>query len=103
MVTLSHQALSCLEEAGVEHRMAMGIITNIMKGTVSNLESTLSPDLSLTGPIKRGDSSTIKKHIDAFQNPAQKKLYIDLGKATVPIASLAETTQDAILETLRVD
>lgn len=103
LVTLAQQALSCLESVGIEKEMAMGIITHLMKGTVSNLESTLSPDLSLTGPIKRGDSSTIKKHMDAFQNPAQKKLYIDLGKATVPIASLAETKQHAILESLRVD
>ncbi len=103
LVTLAQQALSCLESAGIEKEMAMGIITHLMKGTVCNLESTLSPDLSLTGPIKRGDSSTIKKHMDAFQNAGQKQLYIELGKATVPIASLVESKQHDVLKTLIVD
>ena len=88
LVTLSQQALLCLEAAGVDQEIGMHVITNIMKGTIANLERTLSPKASLTGPIQRGDVSTIKKHLDSFQSVAQKELYSKLGLATIPLASL---------------
>jgi predicted short-subunit dehydrogenase-like oxidoreductase (DUF2520 family) len=88
LVTLSQQALLCLEEAGVDKEIGMHVITNIMKGTIANLERTLSPSASLTGPIQRGDVSTIKKHLDGFQSVQQKELYSKLGLATIPLASL---------------
>lgn len=83
LVTLAQQALSCMREAGIENEMAMHVITNIMRGTVSNLEKTLSPEQSLTGPIQRGDISTIMKHIESLTDMERKHLYSILGKATL--------------------
>ncbi|MDP1602912.1 MAG: DUF2520 domain-containing protein [Legionella sp.] len=83
VVTLAKQALACLKDAGVENEVAMHVITTIMRGTVANLERTLSPEQSLTGPIQRGDISTILKHIDSLTTPARKNLYSILGKATI--------------------
>ena len=96
LVTLSQQALSCMENAGVEKKMAMDIITNIMKGTVSNLESTSSPDKSLTGPIKRADISTIRKHMDSLENSDQRHLYSALGKATISLTDHDENKKTSI-------
>lgn len=96
LVTLAHQALTCMKEAGVEQDIAMRIITNLMHGSVSNLSSTLSPEQSLTGPIQRGDIATIKKHIEAFQDQNQKALYASLGKATLAITKHDEATKDKI-------
>ncbi|MFI4963377.1 MAG: Rossmann-like and DUF2520 domain-containing protein, partial [Legionellales bacterium] len=62
LVTLAQQSLECLKEAGVEQETAMHLIINLMQGSVSNLEKTASPAASLTGPIQRGDVSTVKKH-----------------------------------------
>lgn len=84
VVTLAQQALTCLEEAGVENDIAMHVITTLMKSSVSNLEQTLSPTESLTGPLKRGDIATIKKHMDALTGE-QKDLYALLGKATLEL------------------
>lgn len=83
LVTLAQQALSCMKDAGVENEMAMHVITNIMRGTVSNLEKTLSPEQSLTGPIKRGDIATIMNHMASLTDMEQKHLYAALGKATL--------------------
>jgi predicted short-subunit dehydrogenase-like oxidoreductase (DUF2520 family) len=87
LVALADQALSCLKEAGVENKLAMGVITNIMKGTVSNLEKTLSPAQSLTGPIQRGDIATVLKHIHALSDMEKKYLYSALGKATLHLTN----------------
>lgn len=101
LVTLSKQASLCMKEAGVENEMAMKIITSIMKGTVSNLEKTLSPEQSLTGPIQRGDISTIKKHISALgNNSEQRELYSLLGKATLNVTNHDVDKRNAIESTL---
>jgi predicted short-subunit dehydrogenase-like oxidoreductase (DUF2520 family) len=100
LVTLSHQALSCMREAGVEDDMAMKVITSLMSGTVANLEKTRSPEQSLTGPIQRGDISTIQKHIASFTNADQKKLYSALGKSTISLTSHSEEKVDMIKKAL---
>lgn len=102
LVTLAQQALSCMQEAGVENKMAMQVITNIMSGTVSNLEKTLSPEQSLTGPIKRGDISTIIKHVESLPNIEQKYLYSDLGKATLHLTDHSPLKKEAITSALTV-
>ncbi|AHE66199.1 Rossmann-like and DUF2520 domain-containing protein [Legionella oakridgensis] len=103
LVTLSQQALVCLKDAGVEDIMAMHIITNIMRGTVSNLEQTLSPRQSLTGPIQRGDISTIKKHMDSFPDRTRKKLYSELGEATLPLTTHDQNKTEAIKMALKLE
>lgn len=103
LVTLAQQAQTCLNEAGVEREMAMQIITNLMKGSLANLERTLSPTQSLTGPIQRGDTSTIKKHMDALLNPEQKKLYSSLGKATLQLTRHSVEQQKRIAAALEFD
>ena len=103
LVTLAQQALSCMKEAGVENEMAMHVITNIMRGTVSNLEKTLSPEQSLTGPIKRGDISTIIKHMESLTDIEQKHLYSALGKATLHLTEHTIVKKDQITCALAVE
>lgn len=102
LVTLAQQALQCMKEAGVENEIAMHIITNLMKGSVSNLEKTLSPEQSLTGPIQRGDVLTIKKHMDALQDGDQKTLYATLGKATITLTTHEKEKKEMIEEALEI-
>ncbi len=103
LVTLSQQALFCLTNAGIEHEMAMQVITNIMKGTVANLERTLSPEQSLTGPIQRGDTSTIKKHLASLTDTTHRELYSSLGKTTLSLTSHDEKLKRIINDALNMD
>lgn len=93
LVTLSAQGLSCMQIAGVDKEIAMNVLLNIMKGTVLNLEKTMSPKKSLTGPIQRGDISTIKNHLNAFDSANLKNLYSTLGKATLDLTNHSEKNQ----------
>jgi predicted short-subunit dehydrogenase-like oxidoreductase (DUF2520 family) len=99
LVTLSQQALLCFKEAGVEEEMSMRIITTLMQSTVSNLASTLSPDTSLTGPIKRGDRSTVIKHVLSLESP-MKELYSLIGDATIPLTTHDKATKELLKKAL---
>jgi predicted short-subunit dehydrogenase-like oxidoreductase (DUF2520 family) len=103
LVTLAQQALLCMNDAGVEDDISMHVITNIMRGTVSNLEQTLSPIQSLTGPIKRGDVLTIEKHMESFTNMEQKDLYAALGNATLHLTNHDLAKKKQIVDALVID
>lgn len=100
IVTLAHQALSCLKEAGVDNDLAMKSITNLMYGTVANLEKNLSPERSLTGPMKRGDVSTLQMHMKALATIGKQGVYASLAKATLPLTTLDEDTNEQMLQAL---
>lgn len=103
LITLSQQAVLALQEAGVEQDLAMQVITSLMKGTITNLENTLSAQQSLTGPIHRGDLSTIREHMNALTNPVQKELYSLLGKATLLLTTHDKTKTELIENSLMID
>ena len=100
LVTLSQQALTCMKFAGVEEQLAMQVITNIMSGTVSNLQNTLSPAQSLTGPIQRGDLVTIHKHMSSLPKKRQRELYSILGDATIDLTKHDDAKKMTIKDSL---
>ncbi|MFA5959453.1 MAG: DUF2520 domain-containing protein [Tatlockia sp.] len=102
LVTLAEQARICLMEAGVQDDLAMPLITQIMQGTVANLKHSLSPQQSLTGPLQRGDITTIKHHLQAFNDPDQKALYASLGKATLSLTCHTDNKKETIQNALDV-
>ncbi|KAF5279904.1 hypothetical protein FQR65_LT15155 [Abscondita terminalis] len=99
LVTLCQNSLLCLKDAGVESEISMKIIASLMQSTLNNLETTLSPEKSLTGPIKRGDINTITKHLNALPEPLAD-LYKTLGLATLDIANLPGDKEKKIAELL---
>ena len=64
----------------------------LFKGTAANLERTASPRTALTGPIARGDVTTVAKHL-AVLPPELLDAYCSLGLATTKLA-LANGTID---------
>ena len=64
----------------------------LFKGTAANLEATSSPPTALTGPIARGDATTVARHLAVL--PAELvDVYCSLGLATTELA-LANGTID---------
>ena len=87
LVTLTALAASLWKEFGIERHEAVAALLPLVRGTVANIERVGIPDC-LTGPIARGDSSTIRKHLDAlaFYAPALLPLYRQLGCQAIPLA-----------------
>ncbi|MDD5082700.1 MAG: DUF2520 domain-containing protein [Dehalococcoidales bacterium] len=87
LVTLVKLATDLWQEFAVPPQQAIQALLPLVKGTISNIETTGIPE-SLTGPIARGDTRTIEKHLTALQAVAPNLLatYRELGRQTVPIS-----------------
>jgi predicted short-subunit dehydrogenase-like oxidoreductase (DUF2520 family) len=87
-------------KAGIEPRDAGEIYLPLMRGTIANL--ALGPAAALTGPIRRGDEATVRRHLAALE-PQDRKLYRDLGLAALRLAreaGLAEASALAVEQAL---
>jgi len=87
MVTLVKLATDLWETFDVPTDEATKALMPLLKGTLNNIENVGIPQC-LTGPIARGDTGTITKHINALEKEAPSVLstYLELGRQTIPIA-----------------
>jgi predicted short-subunit dehydrogenase-like oxidoreductase (DUF2520 family) len=87
LVTLVKLATDLWQTFGVPREKATEALLPLIRGTVRNLETIGLPHC-LTGPIARGDSGTIKKHLEALEKASPDTLatYRELGLKTIPIA-----------------
>ncbi len=95
VVTLVKLATDLWYTFGVTQAEATKALLPLLKGTLNNIENVGLPNC-LTGPIARGDTGTIGKHLSALQQRAPDLLstYKELGLQTIPI-SLAKGRIDA--------
>ncbi len=87
LVTIIDFGIKLLESTGIPRQIASRALLPLINGTVNNIENIGIPK-ALTGPISRGDLSTILKHLDCLQEmaPELMKLYSWLGFYTAQIA-----------------
>ena len=78
LVTLTAVAVGLLERSGMERSDALAALRPLQLRTV---EVAGDPP---TGPIARGDATTIEMHLEAI-GPALRPLYRELGRATLPL------------------
>lgn len=87
LVTLVKLALDLWRDFGVSSKEATRALLPLLNGTINNIENIGLPDC-LTGPVARGDSGTILKHLAALEarSPSLLTTYKELGYQTIPIA-----------------
>ena len=87
LVTLVSLASGLWQEFGTKN-MAVKALLPLIRGTVDNVE-TIGIPACLTGPISRGDSGTVKRHVAALakEAPDVLDLYRLLGIKTVHLAA----------------
>ena len=87
LVTLVKLATDLWQTFNVPSEQATKALLPLLRGTIANIERVGIPQC-LTGPIARGDTGTITKHIRAMEKAAPDLLptYLDLGRQTIPIA-----------------
>jgi len=95
MVTLVKLALDLWQDFGVSQKEATRALLPLLRGTINNIDNIGLPDC-LTGPVARGDSGTIERHLSALKarSPSLLTTYKELGLQTIPIA-LAKGKIDA--------
>ena len=87
LVTLVKLATDLWQTFNIPPDQATQALLPLIGGTIRNIDNVGIPQC-LTGPIARGDTGTIKKHLDALQQRAPTILpaYRELGLQTIPIA-----------------
>jgi predicted short-subunit dehydrogenase-like oxidoreductase (DUF2520 family) len=87
MVTLVKLATDLWQSFNIPTQQATKALIPLLHGTLNNIDNIGIPDC-LTGPISRGDTGTVKKHLNALHKtePALLSTYKELGIQTIPIA-----------------
>ena len=104
LITLVKLATDLLKSLGMDPEQATQALMPLLKGTLNNISNIGIPEC-LTGPIARGDTGTINKHISALEQSSPEALstYLEMGLQTIPLAlakgKIDQKTAD-ILKTL---
>ncbi len=99
LVTLFAEAIDLLQQAGIDATTSRIVVQQLMHGTLENLARTKVTEEALTGPLARGDTNTIVKHLAALENTSTLALYKNLAQATLPLTALS-TAEKTNLEGL---
>lgn len=83
-VVLAAFAQSLLLPVGLPESLARGLVAGLMGQSVENL-SGLTPADALTGPVVRGDDSTVAAHL-AVMNDKERVFYSVLANAALDLA-----------------
>jgi predicted short-subunit dehydrogenase-like oxidoreductase (DUF2520 family) len=90
---------------GLEKAEARKALLPLMQQSLQNSSDSAFLSDALSGPIARGDASTVEKHIELLeQNPQLLALYKQLGLAALDLAiagnKISETQQEKLLQLL---
>ena len=87
LVTLVNMAADLWKTFDVPADTAVKALLPLLRGTLHNIETIGLPDC-LTGPIARGDTGTLEKHLDTISEkvPSLLTTYRELGRQTIPVA-----------------
>ena len=101
-VTLVKVATDLFQNFDVPTTQSTKVLMPLIQGNIKNINTIGLPNC-LTGPIARGDVSTIEKHIFALKEkePSILKLYAELGLKTIPIALEKGTLDEKVSEALQ--
>ena len=87
MMVLIDLALHIMQDLGETQEDSFDAFLPLMVGALQNVE-TLGVEGALTGPLVRGDTATIRRHLEALDalRPEVKEIYAVLGQEAVNIA-----------------
>lgn len=101
LVSLMHLATSLYKQFGLTETESVEALMPLIQGTLRNI-SRLGVSAALTGPVSRGDVSTVAEHMHALGklDPSLNNLYAQLGLYTVDVAMEKGNLHDAQVKSL---
>jgi predicted short-subunit dehydrogenase-like oxidoreductase (DUF2520 family) len=103
-VVVEAMAQRLLRHAGLTDADAWAALRPLVEGTLENL-SRAEPKDALTGPVVRGDTATIVRHIESLTED-DGRLYRVLGRAALELAQkrgMDEATAERVAAALATD
>lgn len=103
IATLIYKGLKILKDIGISENDAKLMLKPLVEGASENA-FLMGPEKSLTGPVARGDSKTILKHINEFQkyNIETEKMYKIIAGETLELASKELLKNDEKINELKI-
>ena len=101
LVTLEHQAARLFVTAGLPEEQALSLFLPLVEATLANVAAQGTVD-ALTGPLSRGDTGTVSRHLAALavDAPGLLPLYRTLGLATLDMVRARGEVPRQVIETL---
>lgn len=85
LVVLLDTASVLLQQVGTTEKQSLEILSPLIQGTLQNVKK-LNTTSALTGPIERGDISSIEKHLLALQKyPSQAEVYLEFARKALDL------------------
>ena len=101
-VTLYAIAQHMLGQLNANPENIMQALNVLLRATTNNIEILGIPD-ALTGPLSRGDTRTIRAHLEAIEDPVLRDVYCGLATLTYPILDQRGIDITQIEEALKGD
>ncbi len=106
LVGLAKQSVDLLEKCGLPPEQALNALVPLMQSTLEGLQTHGLP-AALTGPIARGDTCTISRHLEALSenaSPGVVALYRNLATILFQLAApqLSEDACESIRRLLEI-
>lgn len=100
---LAFEAVELLASCGFEKQEACRALAPLMHANLAHILAE-GPAEALTGPVERGDSKTLQKHLSALsaEPETMRRVYLDLSSVLLQMAEARHPAQDysAVWETL---
>ena len=103
LVTLLDYAVRINQKIGINPQDSLKGLMNLAEGTLENIKR-MGTAKSLTGPIARGDTGTIKEHMESFKKfftDEEMLIYRIMGIETAKIAYRNKWLKEKILKELK--
>ncbi len=93
MIGLLEASVSLLQECGFNEEDAWTLLSPLAVGNV-NAAVEKGTKASLTGPVERNDTGTVRKHREVLKGTKYDDIYASLGKILISIAEEKNTSVD---------
>lgn len=93
MVALFQTSLNLLEDCGFSEEDSRFLLAPLIRNNVNAMLEKGSAD-ALTGPVERGDTDTVRKHLEVLSGTDTEAVYRSLGKELVKIAQKKNVDRD---------
>ncbi len=90
---LVQRSVELLGDCGFSPESALQALTPLLRSNMAHLIED-GPVSALTGPIERGDTQTVQKHLACLTDPDDRQLYALLGLEQVKMAQCKHPGQD---------
>ena len=93
MLGLMQASLDILSECGFSEKDSMALLTPLVQGNIASMLKKGCVN-ALTGPVERGDTQTVRKHLQALEGSKAGKIYQSLGSTMVELAKRRNPDRD---------